>query len=61
MAQAKSDQASKRAATTKTQPTFWDTFEHMSNVYVCVCVCAKQEIQQNDMYELMIINAYKDL
>lgn len=46
MAQAKSDQASKRAATTttstKTQPTFWDTFEHMSNVCVCVyvfCVC----------------------
>lgn len=44
MAQAKSDQASKRAATTTTstkiQPTFWDTFEHMSNVCMfSVCIC----------------------
>lgn len=61
MAQAKSDQASKRAKTTtstKIQPTFGDTFEHMSNVCMfSVCVC---EYLQKTKYSSMIcMNEYE--
>lgn len=47
------------------QQKYNQLFGTLLNIWVmCVCflcVSAKKEIQQYDMYELMIINAYKDL